>query len=304
MQARAFARRFAKELNADSILDVAAMMTYYAVFALFPMLVFVVTMALLILPGDVITTGAEMAADALPPDVGGLVIDQVARMQGAAGAGFAIGGALLAIWGASRGAVGLMTALNDIFDKEESRPWWKRQLIAIAATLIVAALLLLALFLLTAGPAIGHALAERLALGDVFDAAWSVGRWIAAALLVMVVWAVLYKWLPDTDAPFRIFTPGAITGVLLWIGVTQAFGLYLDNFGSYEKTYGALAGVIIFLTWLWLSNLAILVGAEVNDVLAELRKDSSPAAAKLAEAEKAPHEKSRTPAMQPAKSTS
>ena len=99
----------------------------------------------------------------------------------------------------------------------------------------------------------------------------------------MVVWAVLYKFLPNTDAPFRIFTPGAVVGVLLWLGISALFGVYLDHFDSYEATYGALGAAIIFLTWLWLSNIALLFGAEVNDVLADLRKDRSGAAAQLAD---------------------
>ena len=291
MQAKVFLRHLRREWAADRITDVAAMMTYYAVFALFPMLVFVVTVALLVVPPDWIDSAVAMAGTALPPDVTRMLSEQVTRMEEAAGAGFAIGGAALALWGASRGAASLMNALNDMFEKRESRPWWKRQLIAIGITLAVAALLVIAMSLLAAGPAAGHALAERFGLGTVFDVVWAVARWALAGLLVMVVWALLYKYLPDTDAPLRIFTPGAIVGVILWFGITQGFGFYLDRFASYEKTYGAVASVIIFLTWLWLSNLALLIGAEINDVLASIRKDESPAAAKLAEEEKAPHEK-------------
>jgi membrane protein len=97
-------------------------------------------------------------------------------------------------------------------------------------------------------------------------------------VLVTLVWALLYWWLPDTDAPFRIFTPGAIAGVLLWLGVTRVFTFYLDRFASYQATYGALAGVIVLLTWLWLSNLVLLLGAEMNDVLADLRAGKSESA--------------------------
>ena len=87
----------------------------------------------------------------------------------------------------------------------------------------------------------------------------------------MFVWAIVYKFLPNTDAPFRVFTPGAFVGVLLWLGISALFGLYLSHFNSYEATYGALGGAIIFLTWLWLSNIAMLVGAEINDVLADIK---------------------------------
>jgi membrane protein len=99
----------------------------------------------------------------------------------------------------------------------------------------------------------------------------------------MVVWAALYKVLPNTNAPFRIFTPGSIVGVLLWLGISYGFGIYLAHFNHYETTYGALGGGIIFLTWLWLSNIALLFGAEINDVLADIRRDTSPAAAMLAD---------------------
>jgi membrane protein len=267
MRARAFASQFAREWNTDRITDVAAMMTYYAVFALFPMLAFVVTIGLLIVPADWIDSAVSMAASATPGDVGPLLREEAARMESAAGAGFAIGSAVLALWGASRGAASLMTALNDMFEATETRPWWKRQLIAIGTTLTVAALLVVAMSLLAGGPALGHAVADRFGLGAAFDLGWTVARWLLAALLVMTVWGLLYKWLPDVDAPLRIFTPGAITGVALWFLVTRGFAFYLDRFTGYEQTYGAVATVIIFLTWLWLSNIALLIGAEINDVV-------------------------------------
>ncbi len=284
-RARAFLRTFRKEAAADRIGDVAAMMTYYAVFALFPMMIFVVTIALMVVPQSTIDEGLAMAARAMPTDVAQILADQSKRMAEAAGAGFALGSLVLALWGASRGASALMSALNDLFDKKETRSFLKRQAVAIGTTLLVSALLVVAMGLITAGPAVGHAIADYFGLGAAFDVFWGIARWAAAAVLVMLVWAILYKLLPDTDAPFRIFTPGAAIGVALWFGVTQLFALYLDNFASYEKTYGTVAVVIVFLTWMWLSNVALLVGAEVNDVLAEMRKDESPAAAKLAEKE-------------------
>ncbi|KAB2909176.1 MAG: YihY/virulence factor BrkB family protein [Kofleriaceae bacterium] len=295
MQARALFRELWREWEADRLTDVAAMMTYYAIFAMFPMLVFVVTIALIVVPAEWIGVGVDMMVATVPAEVGTLLRDQVGRMQSAAGAGFAIGSALLALWGASRGAAALIVALDDVFEKKETRSWWRRQATAIATTLAVALLLVAAMALLTLGPAAGHAVADRVGWGSGFELVWGVSRWLLAAFLVMLTWAILYKWLPDTDAPFRIFTPGAIVGVILWFLVTQGFGFYLDRFASYEKTYGSIASVIVFLFWIWLSNLALLIGAEINDVLAELRKHDSPAAAKLARREKAPDEKPISP---------
>src|SRR5207249_2774346 len=119
-------------------------------------------------------------------------------------------------------------------------------------------------------------------LGEQFDLVWGIARWVGAGLLVMFVWAIIYRFLPDTDAPFRVFTPGAISGVLLWLAISGGFSVYLGHFNSYEKTYGTLGTAIVFLVWLWLSNIALLFGAEVDDVIDEVRKDRR-AAARLAD---------------------
>jgi membrane protein len=266
----------------DNVTDVAAMMAYYAAFALFPMLVFIVTLTLLVLPADVLHQGLAMVTAAMPRAIGDLMGQQVDRMAKAASSGFAIGGAVLALWSASRGAASLSGALNRMFQKKEHRSWIKRQLIALGLTFAVAILVVIALGLLFLGPTIGHAIIDRFGEGGLFDRAWSIGRWIGAGLIVMFVWALLYKFLPDTDAPFRIFTPGAIFGVLLWLGISYLFSLYVSYHDTYEATYGTLGGAILFLTWLWMSNLSILIGAEINDVLADMRKHADPAAAELA----------------------
>jgi membrane protein len=285
---RRFLVHLGRDLYNDNITDLGAMMAYYAILSLFPMLVFVVTLALLVLPADTIVQGLQMATRTMPSATSEVVTTQVVALMKAADAGFAIGGAALALWGASRGASSLTGALNAMFNKQETRPWWTRQLIAIAVTSGVALLVVVALALLVVGPVAGHWIADRFGLGDVFDTGWNIMRWVGAGFLVMLVWATVYKFLPNTDAPFRIFTPGAIVGVLLWLGISYGFGVYLRHFDSYTATYGALGGAIIFLTWLWLSNIALLFGAEINDVLADVRKDTSPAAAQLAHDHEAP----------------
>ena len=281
--------RFVKQLFAealtDNITDVGAMMAYYAVLALFPMLVFVMTLAMIVLDQDTVQQGVAMATETMPASTRALIAQQVDHFMETAGAGFAIGGAALALWGASRGATGLTSALNAIYNKKETRSWVRRQITAVVVTFVVALFVVLALGLLVAGPFVGHWFADRFGLGNAFDVVWGIGRWIGAGVLVMLVWAICYRFLPDTDAPFRIFTPGAIAGVLIWLGISLLFGLYLSHFNSYEATYGALGTGIIFLTWLWLSNIAMLFGAELNDVLADFRKGESAAAAKLAHAE-------------------
>ncbi|MEP6864201.1 MAG: YihY/virulence factor BrkB family protein [Deltaproteobacteria bacterium] len=283
MRVRSFVKQLYTAIDNDNITDSAAMMAYYAVMSLFPMIVFVGSLSLLVLPDTTVMMGVHMAGEALPPGVRPLLVDRVQALIQANSAGFAIVGGLVALWGASRGASGLATALATIYTKPETRSWLRRQAIAIVATLVVAVLVVAALSLLLIGPWIGHWAMDRFGLGSTFDAVWSTGRWVGAGLLLMFVWALLYKWLPNTEAPFHVFTPGAIVGVLAWLGMSALFGLYLQHFGSYDATYGTLGGAIIFLFWLWLSNIMLLVGAEINDVLADMRANKSVAAAQLAD---------------------
>ena len=285
MQVKRFFKQLGRGLLADNVTDVGAMMAYYAVMALFPMLVFVLSIGLLVLPDETVRQGVAMAGAALPLSVREVLMSRVEALLKASSAGFAILGAVLALWGASRGAASLMTALNTMYHKKETRSWVRRQLTAIVLTLGVAILIVLALGLLVVGPLLGHWMMDRFGLGSMFDTLWSLGRWVGAGVLVMFVWATVYKFLPNTDAPLRIFTPGAFFGVVLWLGISYAFGLYLSHFNSYEATYGTLGGAIIFLTWLWLSNVALLFGAEVNDVVADLRAPTDRAAAQLADSQ-------------------
>jgi len=260
----AFLRKLGHAVVRDAIDDVGAMMAYYAILAAFPMLFFVVTLAALVLPSHTIAEAARLALETAPSTARSLVAAQVDSVTHAR-AGFAFGTVVFAVWGASRGASGLMLALNRLFGRVETRSWLHRQAIAIALTVGLAVLLVIALGLLVGGPIIGRVVANRFGLGGVFDIAWTVSRWMAAGLLVMVVWALAYRFLPDTDAPFRIFTPGAVVSVGLWLGISRLFALYLDHVGSYTSIYGALAGAVIVLTWLWLSSMSLLFGAEINE---------------------------------------
>ena len=289
MQVKRFFRSFGHHFLADNVQDLGAMMAYYAVMALFPMIVFVLSIALLVLPSDTVRQGLAMATETMPPGVKQVLVERVDQLMQASGAHLAIVGAVLALWGASRGAVSMMNVLNYMFHKQEHRSWLRRQLTAVLVTLGVALLTVIALSLLVIGPAAGHYVADRFGLGHQFDVGWGVGRWVGAGLLVMVVWAIVYKFLPNTDAPFRVFTPGAFCGVLIWLGISALFGLYLGHFNSYEATYGTLGGAIIFLTWLWFSNIALLIGAEINDILADLRAHRSEAAAQLADPQEHAH---------------
>ncbi|HEY5951757.1 MAG TPA: YihY/virulence factor BrkB family protein [Kofleriaceae bacterium] len=268
-----FLRRLGLAVTRDAIDDVGAMMAYYAILALFPMLLFVVMLAMLVLPPETIAEGARFAMQAAPSGTRSLITAQVDALAEHAAAGFALGTVAFALWGASRGASGLMLALNHLFKRTETRSWLRRQGIAITLTVGLAVLVVIALGLLVAGPLLGNVVADRLGLGSAFDLAWSIGRWLGVGLLMMTVWALAFRYLPDTDAPLRIFTPGALVGAALFLGISRLFELYLEYVASYASIYGALGSAVIFLTWLWLSALAMLFAAEINEVLAELRSE-------------------------------
>jgi membrane protein len=269
---RTFIRRLVGEILDDNVLDTGAMLAYYAVLALFPMMFVVVTITLLVLPVSYLDQGVAMATEAVPLAARDVLTSQVHNLVEKANAGFAIVGSAIALWGASRGAIAMMTALNTMLGIKETRSWIRRQLIAIALTVGVAGLLVVALALLVAGPWLGHLIADRINGGDTFDTIWSIGRWLVAGLLVLTVWGVLFKFLPNWHRTFRLFSPGAVAGVLGWALISWGFGLYLSHFSSYETTYGALGTAVIFLTWLWLSAVTLLVGAEINDVIEHLHE--------------------------------
>lgn len=289
MQLTRFVRRLGRELVVDGIADVGAMMAFYAVLALFPMLVFVISVALLVIDPDTVREGATFAVRYAPDSARDVILTRVDALIEASTGGIAIVSASLALWGASRGAVALMTALNAIHATPETRSWIKRQAIAVGITLAVTAIIVLALGLLFIGPLLGRLAGDLFGLGGAFDVGWNIARWVGAGVLVMIVWAVLYKFLSNTSVPFRVFTPGAFLGVLLWLGISALFSAYLGRFSRYEATYGTLGGAIIFLTWLWLSNIAILFGAEVNDVIADLRREADPASPRLSQSSTHPH---------------
>jgi membrane protein len=262
-----FLRTLARSLARDAIDDVGAMLAYYAILAIVPTLLCVVTLVVLVVPEHTIAGGVKVALEAAPSAVRPVVASQIDSLLQQASAGLAIATVVFAVWSASRGASGLMLALNRLFGRRETRSWLRRQAIAIAVTVGLAALLAIVVGLLVAGPILGR----FLGLGGAFDIAWVVGRWMSAALLVMVAWALAFRFLPDTDAPFRIFTQGALTGVVLWLVISRLFAFVLDHVAGFGSIYGALGSAVILLMWLWLSSMSLLLAAEINAVLAGKR---------------------------------
>jgi membrane protein len=191
-------------------------------------------------------------------------IENLQKNQGAAGILFVVGLAT-ALWSASGYVAAFMRASNDIYDVEEGRPFWK----TVPTRVLTTVVLLLMLALVAVGVTFTGGLAEQagkvLGLGSTAIDVWNIAKWPVILLVVITMFAILYWAAPNVKHPrFRWITPGSVVGVLLWIVASAAFAFYVASFASYNKTYGALGGVIVFLVWLWISNIAILLGATFN----------------------------------------
>jgi membrane protein len=255
------------EFRRDECTDLAAALTYYAVLSLFPALL--ATISLLGLFGqDESTTDTllELVERIGQEDAVDQLRGPITQMTETGAAGFAfVFGLIGALWSAS-GYVGAFgRAMNKIYEVDEGRPFWKLRPLNLAVTIVsvvLAAIVLLAL--VVSGP-FADELGETLGLGDTTVTIWNIVKWPIMLLVVVFLVALLYYATPNVRQPkFRWISIGAGFAIVVWILASLAFGLYVANFGSYNKTYGSLAGVIILLLWLWLTNLALLFGAEVD----------------------------------------
>jgi len=184
-------------------------------------------------------------------------------------------GILFTLWSASGAFAALINALNRAYDVQETRPFWKVRGIAILMTLGLSVLILVGVLLLVVGEPIGRAVADVFGLGELFELVWNIARWPVALFFMVFTVALIYYFAPDVEQPFRWITPGGLIGVLLWVLASAAFSFYVNNFGSYNKTYGSIGVVIVLLLYLYISSLTILFGAELNATLIRMKEEIS-----------------------------
>ena len=255
------------EFRRDECTDLAAGLTYYAVLSLFPALLAVISLLGVFGQGESTTeTLLELIERIGQEDAVDQLREPITQMTETNAAGFAlVFGLLGALWSAS-GYVGAFgRAMNKIYEVDEGRPFWKLRPLNLAITIVAVVLAAVVLLgLVVTGP-FAEELGETLGLGDTTVTVWNIVKWPIMLLVVVFLVAVLYYATPNVKQPkFRWISVGAGLAIVVWILASLAFGLYVANFGSYNKTYGSLAGVIILLLWLWLTNLALLFGAEVD----------------------------------------
>ena len=173
-------------------------------------------------------------------------------------------GFLLTVWSSSGAMTSIITTLNAAYDISEGRPWWHVRLLAIGLTIGISFFILTSMCLVLVGPALGERVADWLELGTAFKWAWLVVQWPVVLVLVTTAIGLIYYFAPDAEQDWIWITPGSILATVLWLLVSLLFKLYITFFGNYNQTYGSIGAVIVLLTWLYMSSLAILLGAELN----------------------------------------
>jgi membrane protein len=261
-------KRTVKEFKHDNLTDWGAALTYYAVLSLFPAIIALVSILGIVVDRATITRVLTDTISSIGPasavDTFKKPIEQVTGNSGTAGIMLIVGLAL-ALWSASGYIGAFMRASNAIYERDEGRPFYKLRPIQLAVTLVlvlIAALVVLSLIL--TGP-IAKSIGDAVGLGATAVTVWNIAKWPVMLVVMMVGLAILYYWAPNAKQPkFRWISPGSVLAVVVWVVASALFALYVAKFSSYNKTYGALGGVVVFLVWLWITNLAILFGAELN----------------------------------------
>ncbi|HEV2770366.1 MAG TPA: YihY/virulence factor BrkB family protein [Solirubrobacteraceae bacterium] len=261
-------KRTASEFSEDNLTDSAAALTYYAVLSIFPALLAMISIVGLVGDPKTITTaltdiigsiGPASAVAALQGPIQGLT-----QSSGTAGV-MLIVGILAALWTASGYIGAFMRASNVIYEVEEGRSIFKLRPLQMLVTLVLVVLLALVLVALVLTGPIAGAVGSAVGLGTTAVTVWNIAKWPVLFLVVVFMFTVLYLSAPNARlGGLKSIVPGAALAIVVWLIASAAFAFYVANFGSYNKTYGSLGAMIIFLVWLWLTNVAILLGAELN----------------------------------------
>ncbi|HEX6445930.1 MAG TPA: YihY/virulence factor BrkB family protein [Streptosporangiales bacterium] len=266
-------KRTVVAFKADNLTDWAAALTYYAVLSIFPALLALVSTLGLVSRSATQSLLGNLSGIAPGParQVLTSVVQSLQGNQSSAGFAFVLGLAV-ALWSASGYVAAFMRASNAVYEMPEGRPIWKTLPVRIGVTAIVVVLLAASALAVVFTGSLARTAGQALGIGSTGVLVWNIAKWPVLLLIVIAIFALLYWAAPNVKHPgFRWVTPGSAVGVVTWIVASVAFGFYIANFAHYNKTYGTLAGVVIFLIWLWISNIAILLGVELDAELQRAR---------------------------------
>jgi membrane protein len=259
-----FRRTFYEAFWKDNCLAMAAQLAYYFFFALFPALLFIVALASYFPVTTLIDDLFRTMGSFMPPEALQLIADQMIKISGGEHTGLMTLGMLLAVSSSSAAMVAIIDTLNNAYDVQEGRPWWKVRLTAILLTVGVAIFILVSFALVLVGPTLATKLAESMNLGPVFEWTWKILQWPVLFALASLGIALIYYFAPDVEQEWVWLTPGSIFATTLWLAASLGFKYYVANWGNYTETYGLIGAVMILLLWFYISGLVILVGAEMN----------------------------------------
>ena len=264
------AQRLWTRINDHDLLGRSAQLSYYFLLALFPLLVFLMTLL-----GYFATAGSQLRdtllrylSTVMPYSAVTLVhatLDEVTTAKGGGKLSFSL---LAALWVASSGMGAISDTLNIAYNVRETRPWWKVRLVSVTLTAALAILIMAALAIVLYGGMIGDAVANRVGYGDVFRVAWRIGQWPIMLVFIYFTFDLIYYFAPCRPRQGWLWaTPGALIAMLLWLLISFALRIYLHFFNSYSVTYGSLGALIVLMLWFYLSGMAVLIGGEINSEL-------------------------------------
>ena len=261
------AKRVYRKVVDDDCSEHAAAMAYYFLFAMFPFLLFLTTLIGYLPIPNLLEYLLSNAATLLPGQAFALIQDNIRALFMNKKEGLLSLGILLALWASSNAIVSVIDVMNKLYEVKEGRPFWKVRGAAILLVIGLSLLFLLALVLLMFGVKIGDFVADLINYGMAFKIAWNVMLVPAVLFLLVLAVAVIYYFTPDVEHSWRWISPGAVVAIPCWIIMSLGFSYYINNFGSYDKTYGSIGAVIVLLLWLYLSGFIILIGAVLNSVI-------------------------------------
>ena len=264
---REFLKRVYLRYVDNTVSDTAAALSYYFIFSLFPFLFFLATLTAYLPLGNSIQTLLERLRPVLPAEAMSLITEHVHELVSRPRPNLLTIGILVTLYSASRGVDAVRKGLNLAYEVTESRPFWRTELLAIGMTVAGAVGVLVGVAALVAGGDAGLWLADHVGLAKEYLLAWRWLRWPVMAALIMLVAGVSYYVLPDVKQRFKYITPGSIAGTLIWLLGTWGFSEYAGHFGRYDVTYGSIGGVIVLMTWLFISGFIFSMGGEINAIL-------------------------------------
>lgn len=262
----AVVKRAAREFRRDNLTDLAAALTYYAMLSIVPGLILLFSLLGLLGPAaaDELVKQAQQIAPGSSADFVHILIAQAqADKQGAGLA--AILGLGIALWSASGYVAAFMRASNVVYGIGEGRPIWKTTPVRLGVTLVAVIILVTGAVIVVASGPVAQQLGDVLGVGDTVVTIWNITKWPVLFVLLSVLLAILFWAGPNAQqGGVKWISPGGVIAVVIWLIISVLFAVYIANFSSYDETYGSLAGIVIFLVWLWLTNIALLLGAEIN----------------------------------------